>query len=272
MKVGWTVHLARIWLLAAWLSAGPAGAIVLGQVDDFQNGTLQGWTGGSAPTNQPNGGPAGAGDRYLHLSTGGSPGNLGAFNTMQWSGDYGSAGVTRVIFDLNNFGPDPVSLRVMILTAGCDGGATACTAWTSTNATVLPAGTGWVVAEFSLAESDLTLVRGSLSYAATISSVERLLIRQDIGPPDPPGVTSLVNAALGIDNVTALPEPPVLAAVACGIALLAGLPRSNRALPKGKSASERKPISTEWYGDSPNASRFESDAREKCNEIGTFVI
>src|SRR2546422_3896139 len=148
-----------VLIAAIWLLASPAIAIVLGQFDNFQSGTTQGWTGGSSPTNQANGGPDGAGDRYLQLSSGG--GQLGAFNAAQWSGDYAAAGVTRVDFDLSNFGPDPVSLRVMITTPGCTGPPLTCTAWTSTNATVLAAGIGWVRVEFSLAESDLTRVLGS---------------------------------------------------------------------------------------------------------------
>jgi len=211
--------LPAIWLLGVPLPA-PAAAIVLNQVDDFQSGTLQYWTGGSAPTNQPNGGPGGAGDRFLRITSGGGPGNLGVFNAMQWAGSYQAAAVGRVSFDLNNFGPDPVSLRVMILTAGCEAGATGCTAWTSTNATVLPAASGWVIAEFSLAESDLTLVRGSLSYGATMSSVERLLLRHDAGTPHPPGIASYVNAVVGIDNVTALPEPPGIPSLLASLLLL----------------------------------------------------
>src|SRR2546428_11204635 len=104
---------------AAWLFAAPAVAITFGQLDTFQSGTLAGWTGGSNPINQPTGGPSGVDDRYLQISSGGPNGNLGTFNDAQWSDDYAGAGVTRVNFDLNNFGPDPVSLRVMLLTPGC---------------------------------------------------------------------------------------------------------------------------------------------------------
>jgi hypothetical protein len=195
-------------VVAIALSAVPAAAIVLGQFDNFQSGTLQNWTGGSNPSNQPSGGPDGAYDRYLRITSGGVSSNLGVFNSAQWAGSYGAAGVTRVNIDLDNFGPDPVSLRIMIATPGCNGPPLTCTAWTSTNATVLPAGVGWVRVEFSLAEPDLTRVLGTDSYATSIANVDKLTLRHDDGAPSPPGTQILVNAVLGIDNVTALPEPP----------------------------------------------------------------
>jgi hypothetical protein len=227
------------WIAAISLSAMPAGAISLGQIDTFQDGTTQGWTGGVLLTNQPNGGPGGAGDRYLQLNTNGLA-NLGTYNKVQWAGDYASAGVTRVDFDLANFGPDTVSLRIMIVTPGCQGTGTGCTAWTSTNATVLPAGSGWVKVEFGLNEVELTRVVGSDSLASVLANVERLHLRDDDGAPSPPGTASLVNAVIGVDNITALPEPSRGAGVAAGIlALMCAELRRRRPdamIPQGKRA------------------------------------
>ncbi len=196
-----------------------AAAISLGQIDDFQDGTLQGWQGGSSPTNVATGGPAGAGDRYLELDSSGF--SLGAFNTAQWSGDYDAAGVGSLRLDLNNFGPDPVSLRVVLFTPGCAFGGNSCTAWASSAPTTLLAGSGWVSATFTLDESVMTRVLGSDSFLATLQGAERLLLRHDPSPLDPPGSPSAVDAVLGVDNVTALPEPASGALVACGLAALA---------------------------------------------------
>lgn len=227
-------------IAAIWLLSIPARAIVLGQLDDFQSGTLQGWAGGSSPTNQPSGGPSEdqiPGDRYLQLSSGG--GNLGIFNESQWAGDYATAGVTRVNIDLYNFGPDPVSLRLMVTTSTTSGCPSPCTAWTSTTATVLPAGGPWVKVEFSLAESNLTRVAGANSYASSIAGVAKLHLRHDDGDPSPPGTPSAVNAVLGMDNVVALPEPPCASGVLAGAALLMLLiPKGNRRKP-GNSNSHR---------------------------------
>jgi hypothetical protein len=208
------------------MASSSARAIALNQVDDFQDGTLKGWTGGSSPTNVATGGPAGAGDRYLRISANGS--NLGSFNNVQWAGDYSAATVGKIEMNLDNFGPNPVSLRVTLFTPGCSSGPGTCTAWTSTTATTIAAGSGWVTASFSLAEADLTQVFGSGTYAASISNVERVLIRHDDGAPSPPGTTAPVTATLGIDNVKALPEPSTLFGVITGAALLAGSHRRKR--------------------------------------------
>jgi hypothetical protein len=241
-------HLALI--AVTWLSSVPAAAIMLGEFDDFQSGTSEMWTGGIALSNQPNGGPDGVGDRYLRLDSGG--GNLGIFNETQWAGNYAGAGVTRVTFDLNNFGPSPVSLRVMIATPGCSAPPLTCTAWTSTNATVLPITNGWVKVEFSLAELDLTRVLGSASYASSIVNVQKLLLRHDDGGPSPPGSQMLVDADLGMDNVVALPEPSPRAAFVAGVFFLTLL------IPKGKRTEPGKPISHGVVRDFLNDSSAES--------------
>lgn len=220
----------RLRMLAiAWLLATPASAITLGQVDNFQNGTLQGWSGGAggggALVNRPNGGPAGAGDRYLEVDSNGFA--LGTFNTIQWSGNYAAAGVSSVRFNLNNAGPAAVSLRVMIFTPGCEGAPGTCTAWTSTSATPLAAASGWVTANFSLSEAQMTRVLGAASFPATLQNVERLLLRHDDGAPNPPGPpVPMVDAVLGVDNV--MPEPSALAGLAAGVLLLAGLWRQGQ--------------------------------------------
>lgn len=208
--------------------SGPPSSITLGHADHFQEGGVENWAGGSNPVNQPTGGPDGAGDHYLEISA--VSFNLGTFNAVQWSGDYDAEGVDTIDFDLNNFGPDSLSLRVVLFTPGCDLGGAACTAWTSTNATALASGSGWVTASFSLAEADMTRVLGSDSHTASLQNVERLLIRHDDGAPDPPGSGPLVTATLGIDNVTALPEPSGLSGLLAGGGALAALRRRRSGL------------------------------------------
>ena len=215
----WIYLLAAFFLLAG--SPELAWAVTANQVDDFQDGTVQNWSGGSAPTNIANGGPAGTGDRYLRISSTSS--FLGVFNLVQWSGNYVTAAIDSVDMNLNNFGPNPVEVRIMLFTPGCDLGAAACTAWTSTLATPLAAGSGWVSASFSVKEADLTRVRGSDSYASSLANVERILIRHDSGTPTPPGTGPIVTATLGIDNV--LPEPSGPLGLIVGALLLAALRR-----------------------------------------------
>src|SRR5262245_31977559 len=84
------------WLvLAAVLLLTPAvgSAVVIGQIDDFEDGTTQDWGSGSSnpngPANVADDGPAGAGDNFLQLTANGagSGGKLVAFCTEQWAGN-----------------------------------------------------------------------------------------------------------------------------------------------------------------------------------------
>jgi hypothetical protein len=212
-------------LLALLVTALPSAAVVLGQNDDFEDGTTAGWTIGqsglpSAPQNIANGGPAGAGDNYLQVAGTGSfggGGRLVAFNFTQWSGNYTTAGVVAVLADVNNFGPSELSLRLMI----ADGtGQFFNNAAISAQAVVVPAGSGWVTVAFPISVADLVAVQGSV--ASALSNAVVLWIEHNEGtthPPDP------FVGTLGVDNVEALPEPAAAAALACGCAVLALLER-----------------------------------------------
>jgi hypothetical protein len=205
-------------LLAA-LTAMPAAAIVLGQIDDFETLTTQNWSGGANPTNIPNGGPDGSGDAYLQITPSGTGyGPLGTYNQTQWTGDYTAAGVGRISFDLNNFGPSPVALRISILTTVAT--------FTTTNEVVLPPNSGWVTAEFLLDPVAMTRTGGTGTFAQAMANVGKLLIRHDPDPISPSGQRNGVAATLGIDNVTALPEPGLVGALAAGSALLAAWHRA----------------------------------------------
>jgi hypothetical protein len=228
MQIGMESGVRRLVPAALVLAlALPPAAVVVGQVDDFEDGTLQSWMGGSTLVNQPGGGPAGAADNFLDIDS--NAFFLGTFNLNQWSGDYGAAGVASVRLDANNDGPDTVSLRLMVFTAGCGPGSMNCTAWTSTDAEELPSGSGWQTVEFSLTTDEMTQVQGTDSLATTLANVERILLRHDPGDPSPPGAGSglVVDALLGVDNITALPEPA--SALAAGGLLVTWLSRRRRA-------------------------------------------
>jgi hypothetical protein len=196
------------------LAAGSAlGQITLGQIDNFQDGTVMGWI-GAAPTNIANGGPLGAGDRYLQItSTGGSgPGsNLATYNQIRWSGNFSAAGVTSIEADLRNTGNTDLVMRLVLFGANFD-------RWTSTAGVSLPAGGGWTHVSFSLAPGAMTQVLGSSSYSATLTAVERMMFRHDPAPPSATG--SPIAGQLGIDNIRAVPEPASLSALGAGLLLL----------------------------------------------------
>jgi hypothetical protein len=235
--IGYRLMLMRMWIrmwtrgpmlggvVAFALFAAPAAGIVLGQVDDFQNGTLQNWGGGASPFNVSTGGPDGDGDRYLRISTAG--GNLGANNVAQWTGDYIAEDVLSVNVHLNNLGANPLSIRLSLF--GPDG------TYSSTIATVLPAASGWVSVEFLLDEAEFTQTQGFATFDQVLASVQTLLLRHDPDPIDPPGTPNPVTGTLGIDNITALPEPGVIPVLATGIATLLRL-RAHR-LGRSRSSS-----------------------------------
>lgn len=196
--------------LLTLLAASPAAGVMLGQVDDFQDGTLQGWGGGASPFNVSTGGPDGTGDRYLRISS--LNGNLGANHLTHWTGDYVAEAIGSLEFHMNNLGATPLSIRITVF--GPSG------SYSSTNATVLPASSGWVSVEFGLDSASLTQTSGFLTLEQTLEDVTTFALRHDPDPISPPGEQNPVTGTLGIDNVTALPEPGVIPPLALGSALL----------------------------------------------------
>jgi hypothetical protein len=197
--------------LVAILATPATAAILLGQLDDFEGGTLQGWQAGSnnpyGPTNIASGGPSGAGDHYLHLASEGfgSGGRLVAFNSEQWTGDYLDAGVSAIQVQVNNLGTSDLVLRLILIGAG---------SLTTASPVEVAAGSGWNTVSFSLASANLT---GS-SYDVVMSNVAELnLVHSPTAVGHRTGAPNIV-AQLGIDNVTAVPEPATVLLAALGFA------------------------------------------------------
>lgn len=179
--------------LAVW-----AVAIALGQQDDFQDGTTQGWGGGANPTNVPDGGPNGQGDRFLQITSRGGFGEgsrLATFNLAQWTGDYQAAGVDGIRVHMRNQSNQTLSMRVVLF--GPLGSR-----FTSRNAILLPPDNTWHEVTFSLREADLLNVFGPETYAQVITNVTRLMFRHDADPPGEGG--DPIAAQMGIDNITAI--------------------------------------------------------------------
>jgi hypothetical protein len=134
---------------------------------------------------------------------------------VQWPGIYTAAEVTRLNFHLNNLGPNPLALRIALFGPGGR--------FTTTDETVLQPASGWVSVEFALDSASLTQTSGFGTLADTMANVQTLLIRHDPDPLDNSGVPNNVTGTLGIDNITALPEPGPVAMLAAGLLLLFGL-------------------------------------------------
>jgi len=103
-------HLILIAFVIASLS-GISEAVMLGQIDDFEDGTFQNWTqgsgdGGELPGDNVNGllstGVEGFSTPGLIVETNGfsfaAGSNLAVFNTDQWTGDYFTADVSEQLF------------------------------------------------------------------------------------------------------------------------------------------------------------------------------
>ena len=168
-----TARLLTIVLLS--FNAAPALAIDAGQVDDFENGTVLGWTEGGQSPNDPvnvsTGGPQGAGDNYLrNVSSGaaGAGGKMVMFNTGQWTGNYGAEDVESIRAWLVNEGNTAMSIRIAMRSG---------TTWfVTSNAFALPADDVWRQATFDLNDSAMTRVQGAMSLSDVLANVGELRI------------------------------------------------------------------------------------------------
>lgn len=218
--------------LGVLLAAAPAGAqITLGHVDSFEGGTTAGWQVGGAPHPAPPrveaGGRRGADDHYLRLTSigGGGPGSrMSAYNVgSAWTGDYRAAGVSGVSMWVNNFGSSDLFLRLGVVDFADQPGPPIHVAL-SLAPIVLPGGSGWTHVTFSLHPQALGAILGTAGGALRNADELRIYHRAEFGfPPD------AIEAELGLDDITAVPEPSTLALLGGGLLALGAAARRRRA-------------------------------------------
>jgi hypothetical protein len=214
-------QLLSVGALAAAVAAAPAGAITFGQVDTFEDGTLQGWAYAvpSQLTNEPDGGPLGFGDNYLQIvSTGLSTagGRLVVTNGAQWAGNYTAAGVGVIELDVANLGSQTIHLRLALE-------GPSAVRWASSTPVQIAADAQWVHLSFALDASLFTQVEGAAgaSFGDTLANVVRIRFNHT---KDAPAWNGEVAAhTLGLDNIEAspIPEPGTLFLLALGLSGLA---------------------------------------------------
>lgn len=202
---------------------GRAFAISPGFVETFSSG-LEGWQKGNVdPTylaTVSSGGPAGAGDAYMRsvADGGGSFGRLTVFNAQQWSTNFITAGVTSVRMDLLNDGAVPLTIRIGLRNVGAAG-------YISTTPFSLPVGGGWQTAEFPISEAGMTAVNSPSSFSSFLATGGfqfRILNASATSNLNGDSVVS----TLGVDNITAVPEPSCLVlAGSCAALSLGGVAR-----------------------------------------------
>lgn len=219
-------------VIALTLLVSSAAAATIGQIDTFQNGTTQGWIAGGGPLmqNPPvppfvqlSGGPAGANDAFLVVTSGGGNGpgsRLTTYNIFgQWADNYLTNGVSGIAMDLINLGPTTLTIRLEFENpfAGAD------FAVTSTGIT-LAAGSGWTHAVIPITASQLAPVEGTVNGALGNTTVLRIL--------HAPGATEAVPivGVLGVDNIAAVtvPEPATAGTAAFTLLALAAFARRRR--------------------------------------------
>lgn len=207
-------------LLAALVLAS-AGTALAGPTLGFQeefpaaNGTA-GFTGGAQLSNPGTGGRGGAGDGYLRVAREPLSGNLGTYNAgIDYAGDYLAAGVTRVVFWLNDVGSDE-NLEIHL---GIGSGGFGNQNFWQYNTGFNPPNGSWAMFEVDLTDSTnftQTHAFPGGNYTQALRTADRILWRHDVAPylsnPDP------IAGQFGLDGILLtnaqnaiidLPAPPV---------------------------------------------------------------
>ena len=203
------------WILGTLLLAGVllqptvGSAVVLGQIDTFQDGTLQNWDaglGGIEPPTPPtvilDGGPGGVGDHYMQITGIGGLPNPGSKisvvnRDLQWAGNYLAAGVNVITMSLKNTGATDLVVRISIGDVAV-GSVPPLNIAVSKDSVVLPAGGGWVAATFHITPSRMAAARGNVLTALTNAGELRIMHNPNPTFPPPTAV-----GQLGVDNVKA---------------------------------------------------------------------
>lgn len=185
-------------------------AVNPGLTENFSAG-LAGWGGGSSPTLVSTGGPSGAGDAFLRISStaGSGNGNLAALNTgANWIGNYagniaipGESLILGAEADLANFGTAALSIRAIFFN-------TANNRYSTLDVATVPADGVWrhYVWNFdSLTGAGLTTVAGSVPIATGMHDVTQIMFRHNIAPA---AGGDAVTGSLGIDNIHLIPFVP----------------------------------------------------------------
>lgn len=122
-----TLRTIAIALVVTGISFAPTPAFAIPLTpQNFEDGTTQGWLAHllgmgmphpAPPANIADGGPLGAGDDYLSVTSVGGAGNgsrLSAINFTEWAGDYIAEGVAAIMMSVNNLGTSDLFLRLAL--------------------------------------------------------------------------------------------------------------------------------------------------------------
>ncbi|MCW5519706.1 T9SS type A sorting domain-containing protein [Aureitalea sp. L0-47] len=172
--------------------------------NDFEDGTTQGWSNGAQspnpPTNIPTGGPNGVDDNFLEeISAGG--GGAGSKMVIQndedeWTGNYNSAGVLEISFDVKNAGATDLLLRVAM-----EGGPDSSEMATTSSVSVPSTQTTWTTITIPIQPSDFTVLDGNDTASAVLGGVDNIRI---LSSAVPSYNGDAIAATMHVDNITAV--------------------------------------------------------------------
>lgn len=192
----------QLLFIALSVSLFSSAQISVGLINDFEDGTTQGWSNGGSspnpPSNVTNGGPNGANDNYLEeisAGGGGAGSKLIIFNASpDWTGDFLSLGIEEISFDAQSPSDQDLLIRVAF-----EGGSDD-TQIATTNAITVPGLSTWTNYTVSIAVSDFTIVNsGTNTVTEVLQDVQEARILHN---PNPDFNGASIAAVLHLDNIT----------------------------------------------------------------------
>lgn len=165
-----------------------------GQTDTFDASDVMGWQQGMVDlvVGHSDGGPQGAGDGYIEVTSIGGAGQnsrMSVFNMAgRWTGDWIGAGIGEVVVDLKNDSAAALGIRLKFESA---------TGRAYSGSQNVPADGQWATYTFDLGPSSITAVGDP---ATILGTVTRFRIEHNPNGNHPPPA---IAATLSIDNVTA---------------------------------------------------------------------
>jgi hypothetical protein len=193
--------------------------VTIGQIDDFESGTTSNWANGVSaadPINISTGGPLGAGDNYLQVTSDGvtAGGRLTTYNRNQWIGNYTAAGITGIAMDVQNFGATSLTLRIAFKSTTASGAPSYVS---NTGFSIAGNNGSWQHVTFDF--SDLTGLASPAALATFMTNPAEMRIIQSALPNTSNGDN--VVAQIGVDNIQAVPEPATATLFGLGLAAAA---------------------------------------------------
>ncbi len=196
-------------------AASTCRAITLGHIDNFNDGTRQGWgvgAPGDFPVNEPDIGQSGTGDHALWMATEGAGGtvpNLLVFNTStNWRGNWTMAGVSRIELDVRDPGANnfPLAIRLGIARGLVGTGGSGDTY--VTQAMEVPKDGQWHRLAFDVSPSSFSPIGGTNIDAALANVSHFRILHNPLQSFS--GATTIGGGEFYLDNIQALSatEPP----------------------------------------------------------------